>query len=209
MAETGRHRGRAKPHPRRSGEHRPAGRQAPPRTRHAGQATYAHVRVEIDLGHEVLAPARLPFVSEIRAILKERNVEEEESLLDLGAALLHSLQACGYSRVDHWEVDPGGWLPLPEAVHPGLVEPVGHLVRALASERWQELATAHALSVRLSGDGDRRVDAVLRRRHREREHSLTLDLWGRMQSYDVHRTVNALREHLSVIRAQVTDSAAA
>lgn len=162
--------------------------------------------MEIDLGHEVIAPHRLPFVAEIRALLRDREIEEEESLLDLAAAMLHSFQACGFSRVDHWEIDPGGWLPLPEAVHPGLVEPVDHLLKALSSERWRELAGANAISVRLSGDSDRRIDAVLRRRHREREHSLSLDLWGRLPSYEVHRTVNAVRENLQVLRAQVTES---
>ncbi|MGP8077304.1 MAG: hypothetical protein ACLQD8_02305 [Thermoplasmata archaeon] len=207
MERAGRHRTGSKAHARKSMEHRPSGRRAPPRTRHPRQPTYTHVRVEIDLGHEIIAPTRLPFLAEIRALLKERNVEEEGSLLDLAAALLHALQACGFSRVDHWEIDPGGWLPLPEEVHPGLIEPVGHLLKALASERWRELATAYAISFRLSGEGDHRADVVLRRLHREREHSLSLDLFGRMQSFDVHRTVNAVRENLTVLRAQVTESA--
>ncbi|HTP54008.1 MAG TPA: hypothetical protein VML94_03460 [Thermoplasmata archaeon] len=193
---------------RRSTGHRPSGRHAPPRTRHQREQTYSHVRVEIDLGHEVIAPHRFPFVTEIRSLLRDRRFEEEASLLDLSAALLHSLQGCGYTRVDHWEVDPGGWLPLPEAIHPGLVEPVGHLLKALESDRWQDLATARAFLVRLSADGDRRADAVLRRLHREREHSLTLELWGPMQTYDVHRVVNSLREQLTVLRAQVTETTA-
>lgn len=201
-----RHRSRSKSPTRTSGDHHATGRGVPPRTRHRGASTYTHIRLEIDLGHEVIAPAGLPFLGEIRALLRDRKVQEEGSLLDLEGALLHALQSCGFSRVDHWEVEPGGWLPLPESVHPGIVEPVGHLLKALESDRWQELSDAHAFSVRLSGDGDRRVDAVLRRLHREREHSLSVDLWGRMAAYDVHRTVNALRERLTVLRAQVTES---
>jgi len=207
MERSPKHRGGATHTPRASG-HRPSVRQVPPRTRHQRNQTYAHVRVEIDLAGEVIAPSRLPFLGELRGLLHDRRVEDEESLLDLVAAMLHGLKGCGFTRVDHWEVDPGGWLPLPEAVHPGIVEPVGHLLNALKSDRWQELATAHGFSVRLSGEGDRRVDAVLRRHHREREHSLSLDLWGRVPSYEVHRAVNALREHLGVLRAQVTESTA-
>jgi len=206
MATTTRHRGRSKGAPGRGDGHRPSGRSVPPRTHHQGQQTFSHVRIEIDLGGEVIAPNRLPFVAEIRSLLRARRIEEEESLLDLAAAMLHGLQGCGFSHVDHWEVDPGGWLPLPEPGHPGLVEPVGHLLKALESDRWQELATAHAFSVRLSGDGDRRADAVLRRHHREREHTLTLELWGRMPTYEVHRTVNAIREQLPIVRAHVTES---
>lgn len=206
MDPPGSHRARAKPAARRTDGHHATGRHLPTRTRHSGEPTYSFVRLEVDLGHEVIARPSLPFLGEIRAFLKERELEEEESLLDLEAALLHALQALGFSHVDHWEVDPGGWLPLPEAVHPGLIEPVGHLLKALASDRWQEIARAHGFSVRLSGDGERRVDAVLRRRHREREHSLSLDLRGRWPSYDVHRAVNALRERLPVLRAQVTAS---
>ncbi|MFY9717414.1 MAG: hypothetical protein WAK40_05715 [Thermoplasmata archaeon] len=209
MERSARHRTPSNPPPRTGAGHRPSGHHAPPRTRHQQERGFRHVRIEIDLGHEVIAPHRFQFVTEIRSLLKERRFEEEESLLDLAAAMLHSLQACGYSHVDHWEVDPGGWLPLPEALHPGLTEPVGHLLKALESDRWQDLASARAFLVRLSGDGDRRVDAVLRRLHREREHSLSLELWGPMQTYDVHRVVNALREQLMVLRAQVTESTAA
>jgi hypothetical protein len=201
------HRARVNPSAHAPAGHRPSGRHALPRTRHAGQSTYSHLRIEIDLGRELLAPGRLPFLTELRSLLREREVEDEESLLQLAAALLHALQGCGFSRVDHWEIDPGGWLPLPEEVHPGLTEPVGHLLKALSSERWQELATAYAFSVRLSGTGERRVDAVLRRLHREREHSLSIDLWGHVPSFEVHRLVNAVREHLPVLRAQVTESA--
>jgi len=202
------HRGRGKGTAHGPAEHR-APRHAPPRTHHAGHSTYSHIRVEIDLGREMVAPGRLPFLTELTSLLREREVEESESLLELEAAVLHALHGCGFSRVDHWEVDPGGWLPLPEAVHPGLIEPVGHLLKALASDRWQDLAGAYAFSVRLSGDGDRRADAVLRRRHREREHSLSLELWGHVASFEVHRIVNALRDHLPVLRAQVTESTAA
>ncbi|HUJ78218.1 MAG TPA: hypothetical protein VLX64_04335 [Thermoplasmata archaeon] len=209
MARSPKHVGRRRSGPRSATGHRATGRTPHPRTRHQGEATYSHLRVEIDLAHEVLAPNGLEFLGEIRAFLRDRNVEESESLLDLAAAMLHALKECGFSRVDHWEVEPGGWLPLPEAVHPGIEEPVGHLLKALASDRWQELATATAFSVRLSGTGDQRADAILRRRHREREHSLTLELRGHIPSYDAHRIVHTLRARLAVLRSQVTESTAA
>lgn len=200
------HRAGRKPTARGAAEHRASARSYAPRTRHPREPTYARVRLEVDLGHEVITPAGIPFLGEIRAFLRERKIAEEGNLLHLEAALLHALEACGFDRVDHWEIYPGGWLPLPEAVHPGLVEPVEHLVRALASDRWQEIAGAVSFSVRLSADTDRRVDAVLRRVHRERQHSLSLELYGRLAPHDVHRTVHALQERLPVLRAQVTST---
>jgi hypothetical protein len=140
----------------------------------------------------------------MEALLREREVVEVGDLLLLTARLLHSLSADGFSRVDHWEVEPGGWLPLPEPVHERIVEPVGHLLRALKSGAWERIADARAFSMRLSGRGDLRADATVRRLHRERTSSISLDLWGRLTSRDVRDVVGSLRERLPVLRSRVT-----
>lgn len=164
---------------------------------------FRSVRLEFDLRHEALAPTRLPFLRQIEDWLKEREVEEHESLVVLAAGMLHALSTLGYRRVDHWEVEPGGWLPLPEATHPGLIEPVGHLIRALTSERWSVLSKARRFAVRLSAPDGRRADAILRRVHREQDHTLTVELKGHIQQREIPRTVKAVRERLSVVRARV------
>jgi hypothetical protein len=205
MVRRDRHPGRAASHPHPTEGHRPSGRHAPPRTRHASGRRFGHLRFEVDLKHELPAPA-LPIVREIESFLRERRVEVRESLLELAAALLKSLHEHGFSRVDHWEVDPGGWLPLPEETHPGLTEPVAHLLRALKSEHWQEIALASGFLVRLSGGGNRRADAVLRRIHRERDHLLTLELWGRFSQAEAQRLIGTLRERMPVLRVQLVEA---
>ncbi len=164
---------------------------------------FESVRLEFDLRHEAIASSRIPLLRQVEALLREREVEEHESLVAIAAGLLHALSALGYRRVDHWEIEPGGWLPLPEEAHPGLVEPVGHLVRALTSERWGGLSRARRFSLRLSTPDGRRADAILRRVHREQDHTLTLELWGSVTEREIRRSVEAVRERLSVVRARV------
>jgi hypothetical protein len=171
--------------------------------RRAPRATYASARLEFDLRHEQLRSGRLPVIGQIEALLREREVEERVSVVPLAAALLHAMAGLGYRHVDHWEIHPGGWLPLPERTHPGLVEPVGHLVRALASESWRPLVRARRLAVRLSAADGRRADVVLRRVHREREHSLTVELVGAVTAPQVRRTVAAVRSRLPVLRVRL------
>lgn len=181
-------------------------RPAVPRTRHASETTYTHVRVEIDLHHELPAASRLPFLEELGTILRERRIEDRDSLVELAGALLSALATRGFGHVDHWEIDPGGWLPLPDVALAGSGEPVDHLLRVLRGERCHELAGALGFLVRLSGTGDWRADAVLRRIHREREHTLSLDLWGRFDAHDTHQVITALKERLEVLRVQITET---
>ena len=125
---------------------------------------------------------------------------EVEGLLRLTANVLHALQARGFSRVDHWEVRPGGWLPLPEPSHERLVEPVGHLLNALRSPAWKKVAHAESFSVRLSTGKDLRADLTVRRVHRERGHAITLELFGTIPARELTGIEHALRAQLSIVR---------
>jgi hypothetical protein len=165
--------------------------------------------VELDLRHELLAPSRLPLLRSLEGLVGERPVEETENLLELTAGLLHGLGEAGLRRVDHWEVEPGGWLALPEPVHPGTQEPIGHLRSALASPAWARISGAHTFSVRLSDGEGRRADATIRRWHRERAHSLSLGLYGGWREADVRRLLGTLRGDLPVLRARVRESGGA
>jgi hypothetical protein len=180
-----------------------------PSGRRRGNRRFSHVHLEVDLEPEVVREPGLPVVRQMEALLRERQVVEFGDVLRLTAGLLHAFSAQGFSRVDHWEVVPGGWLPLPEPGHDRRTEPVGHLLRALASDAWRKIAEARGFSVRLSGTGTIRADAVVRRIHRERLHSISVDLWGRITSTDVQDLFGSLRTRLPVLRARVTAFTAA
>jgi len=174
-----------------------------PSSRPARAAPDARYRVDLDLRHELLTPSRFPLLRSVEGLLGERPVEEQGGLLTLVGGVLHSLTRSGLTRVDHWEIAPGGWLPLPEPTHASLVEPATHLARALQSPEWQQVARADRFSVRLSGPGARRADAVVRRAHREREHTVSLNLSGSWRSTDLRRLIVALKRDLPVLRAQL------
>jgi hypothetical protein len=184
---------------RRHSKHRTVRRT----TRAGGPAPkLGFVRLELDLVHEAFRRQGLPFVQRLESVFREREVVEVEGLLRLTAAVLHALAVRGFSRVDHWEVRPGGWLPLPEPAHEQLTEPVGHLLNALRSEAWKRVANARAFALRLSGSGDLRADVTVRRVHRERGHAITLELFGPISEREVEAIVRELREDLAVARVQ-------
>ncbi len=165
---------------------------------------YRHVHLEVDLEPELVRDPRVLLFRPIEAFLREREVVEAQDLLRLTAGLLHAFSAQGLSRVDHWEVDPGGWLPLPEPRHDRRIEPVGHLLAALRSDAWRRIASAKGFALRLSGSGSLRADATVRRLHRERKHSISIDLWGTVRPTDVRALFDAIRARLPVLRASVT-----
>lgn len=166
---------------------------------------FAHVRLEVDLRHEQLEEPGIPVLQQFERLLRERSVVEPSDLLRLSAGALHAFSVRGFSRVDHWEVEPGGWLPLPEPTHASLAEPLSHLVRALQSTEWRRVASARGFSVRLSGHPKIRADLVVRRVHRERGHSITMDLTGWISARELRGLVGALRERLPVLRSAVTE----
>ena len=123
-----------------------------------------------------------------------------EGLLRLVARMLQALAPRGFTRVDHWEVHPGGWLPLPEPAHERLTEPVGHLLNALRSDAWKRISLARAFSVRLSGSGEVRADLTVRRVHRERTHAVTLEFFGPLTERELAAIERSLRAEVSIVR---------
>ncbi len=164
---------------------------------------FSHVALDIDLRHERLEEPSFALLRQFERLLREREVVEPADLLRLAAGALHGLAARRFTHVDHWEMVPGGWLPLPEPTHRTLAEPVGHLVRALASEQWRSFATAREFRVRVSGHPSIRADLVVRRVHRERGHSLSIDLFGIIEPRDLAGLVRAIRERIPILRASV------
>jgi hypothetical protein len=166
---------------------------------------FGRVLVEIDLRHERLDEPNVPVLRQFERLLREREVIGPVDLLRLSAAALHGFTAQGFRQVDHWELTPGGWLPLPEPTHKSLAEPVGHLIRALGSAEWERFAAAREFSVRLSGHPKMRADLRVRRVHRERGHSVSVDLRGWVTVKDLEGLVRALRERLPILRSAVTE----
>jgi hypothetical protein len=162
------------------------------------------VRLDVDLVRESFQRGGPGFLHRIEAVFREREVVEVEGLLRPAAHVLHALCSCGFSRVDHWEVQPGGWLPLPEPAHERLEEPVGHLLNALRSEAWERVADARSFAARLSGPEEMRADVTVRRVHRERGHAITVQLIGSVSERGLRGVERALRRELAVIRLKPT-----
>lgn len=168
------------------------------------QRPYTHAHLEIDLKPESLAAGASPVVRRIEKALREREVEESADLLKLTGAVLHGFSAVGFLRVFHWEAEPGGWLPLPNGGRAGSETPLGQFLRALDSPAWKEVAHARSFSLRLGARGNLHADIVIRREHRERRHSLSLDLRGLFPESTVHDVVGALHERVPLQKATVT-----
>lgn len=180
----------------------------PPSGRRRRPRLFTHVHLEVDLRPELPAAAG-GIVRRVEKLLGEREVVEARDLLRLSARVLHAFSAVGFVRIYHWEAKPGGWLPLPGGSAEGPAEPLGHLLRALDSDAWATLRGARSLALRLGAVGNLRADVEIRRRHRERQHTLSIDLRGRFPGTTVEDLFGALRSRTQVRASRVTTSASA
>jgi hypothetical protein len=174
---------------------------ASPPTATGGKEGPAHL--ELDLHHERLVNGPLRVVEAMEGLLRERPVEEQIGLLELGSGLLRALTDAGYSRAERWSIDPGGWVALPEDPHRGSEEPIAHLLHALKDERWKRFDVADGFHVTVTAPDGRIATAVIRRYHRERGHTVSIELPGRRASRaEGEELVRAVRAHLPVLRAR-------
>jgi hypothetical protein len=159
----------------------------------------------VDLTPEPPDPAGVPPLERLAGLLKEKNIVERGTLILMAAATLHALAARRFRRVDHWEVSPGGWLPPPRpGKDPDGSEPVGDLLSTLQSGSWSSVGSARSFSARLSDLSGGRVDVTVRRVHRERRHSLTIDLWGSWTKEAVQDLEGSLSHRSPVIHSTMT-----
>ena len=163
------------------------------------------VRAEVTLIPGMERESPLPVVRQLQDLLHEAEIIEEGDLLTLTAALLHACAAVGFRRVDHWELRPGGWLPVRARPHGPQIEPVSEFIGALQQDQWKAVAGARELAGRLSGPAGARLSFTLRRVHRERAPTVTLELSGAFTSVGVERLIAAVRRRLPVLRAAVTE----
>ncbi|MGI0072011.1 MAG: hypothetical protein ACRECT_08125 [Thermoplasmata archaeon] len=179
---------------------------AGPRTlRRHRQRPYTHVHLEIDLHPAVLGEGTSStVVRRIEQALREREVEESGNLLKLTGTVLHAFSAVGFLNIYHWEVTPGGWLPLPNGSRTATDTPLGHFLKALENPAWEAAGRARSLALRLGARGNLHADLVIRRLHRERRHAISLDLRGLFPEATVHAVVGALHERVALTHATVT-----
>ncbi len=175
-----------------------------PRRARARPYRFARLEVELSGGLPTAGPP-VPGLEALESLLKERKVAEPDGLASLAARALHALRARGVRRVDHWEIAPGGWLPLPDAAGAGGADAASDddLLTALEQARRRASAPARSFSARLSGDGQR-VDLVVRRVHRERTPAVTLELRGEWTKGSIDELRGALAARLPVGRITMT-----
>ncbi|MGA9838857.1 MAG: hypothetical protein WBF81_01260 [Thermoplasmata archaeon] len=184
----------------------PPGTSTGPRSnRRSRNRPYSHVHLEIDLDPRPTDPTGVPPLEQLAGFLNERKIVERGTLILIAGATLHALAAQRFRRVDHWEVAPGGWLPPPSpGKDPEADEPVGELLEALRSGAWTKVGSARSFSARLSNLSGGRIDVTVRRVHRARRHSISLDLWGNWTKATVEDLEGSISTRLPVVRNTMT-----
>ncbi len=174
-------------------------------SKHRGpKRPYAHARLEIDLSPDPAADLHPGWIDRLEGVLPENKIVEGADVLRLASRALHAFSAEGFRQVDHWETEPGGWLPIgPPPSGGGEPEPLGTLLRELDRDHWDSIKKARVLSFRLSHPGGNRADVVVRRVHRRR-HALTIDLWGRWEREHVRALAAALTVRMAVRKVTLT-----
>jgi len=166
---------------------------------------YSHAHIEVDLVGPTKLPEGSSLLRRLETLLSAGSEVEAANLLRLTAATLHALASRGFRWIDHWEIQPGGWLPLPSGKgRPTKEEPVGEFLTSVENGARPTAATARSFSVRLSDRGGNRVDMVVRRIHRRHRHALTLDLWGRWTREMVDGVMGSLASRLPVSKSTLT-----
>jgi len=167
---------------------------------------YRHVHLEVDLAVERKEAREPSFWAKWEDVLSQRDIVESSDLVVLTLGTLHAVAALRFRRVDHWEISPGGWLPPPttHATGGSIGEPVGLLLEALDHDTGTAFVQARSFSIRLSDRGGNHIDAVVRRVHRARRHSISLDLWGVWTRAGVSDLKGALAARLPVARTLQT-----
>ena len=175
-----------------------------PRTlRRRRQRPYTHAHLEVDLRGTVDGPST-GVLRRLERALAEREIVDGRNLLSLTGIALHAFSSVGFVRIYHWEAQPGGWLPLPGGAPNATEEPLGVFLKALGNDAWGSVTDARAIAMRLGAKGNLHADVVLRHRHRERRHSITIDLYGLFAEATVRDLVGAIHERLPMRGAKVT-----
>jgi hypothetical protein len=178
----------------------PAG-NGPRANRRARSRPYSHAREIVDL-QPISAAPRGSAVKRLEAIFR-RHPSGTPDLLALAAATLHAFSSRGFRWIDHWEVAPHGWLPLPGEGDRKSRESLGQLLTLLRDGGTTRFEGATSFAARLSDTGGGRADIVLRSRRRSGRNALTMDLYGTWSQSDLAALHSALAGRLPVEKVRL------
>jgi len=166
---------------------------------------YAHVRLDVELQPGPIGKSALPALQRLEQILGVRPIHEAAGLLRLAGGTLHAFSARGFRTVDHWELSPGGPLPVPpRSARPRKEETLGHLAKAVESDESGAFARARSLSVRVSDFHGNHAEVTVRQVHRQHRAAISLDLRGFWTREDLDGLKGALSERVPVLRSTVS-----
>lgn len=175
----------------------------PRSSRRSRNRPYNHAHFEIDIAGGAALRGDAPHLQQVEETLSKARAAGTPDLVLLAIGTLHALAARRFRQIDHWEVAPGGWLPLPaEKARHGSNEPVGDLLALLGGDGWSPLTKARSFSARLSDQQGHRIDIVVRRA--ERRHGVSLDLNGVWTRETIHDLLGSLSQRLPIAQATLT-----
>jgi len=166
---------------------------------------FSHLRYEIDLATDAGNSVKHPWFSELKVVLERKNIDQGDEIVHRAAGVLHGMSARRFKWIDHWEVHPGGWLPLPGRKNRDEgEEPVGTLLAALDRDDCPPVSKAHELSVRLSDHQGDRADVIVRRSPHIGHHAITLDLFGKWTGDTAEDVIGSIHTRLPMAHAELT-----
>jgi hypothetical protein len=135
---------------------------------------------------------------------KQKGVDPSD-LVQITTETLHAWAARRFRQVDHWEISPGGWLPLPAHHSPrDTDEPIGELLDSLQPGTGPDLSQARSFRVRLSDHQGHRADIEIRRASSRRPARITFDVRGVLVQSDLDQIQSALSSRLPVRHFELT-----
>ncbi len=175
----------------------------PRANRRAKRRPYDHAHLDIDVSTDAGLRGDAPHLQQVERALSRAQVARTPDLVLLTIGTLHALSARRFRQIDHWEVSPGGWLPLPaEKSRRGSNEPVGDLLAVLEGDGASPLLKARSFAARLSDQQGHRVDVVVRRT--QRRHAISLDLNGVWTRDAIHDLLGSVAQRVPVARTTLT-----
>lgn len=163
---------------------------------------YRAILVEAEVSPHAPATEQETWRHEIEEWLGARKLRSSGELLRSVAGTLHAMASIGLKWVDHWEVTPGGWLPLPRSSRGPQVSS-RDLLDAFEGDQEESLRRARALKLRLSGPTGFRVDAEIHRARLRSGTFIRLGFAGHIPSDQLSHILDALRSRLPVSRTTV------
>lgn len=175
----------------------------PRASRRSRNRPYNHAHLEIDIAPGDVRQGDAPHLQQVEQALSHDQLAETSDLVILTAGVLHAFSARRFRQIDHWEVSPGGWLPLPAAKsRRGSEEPVGEFLKTLEAGSSSPVSKARTFSARLSDGQGHCIDVAVRRA--QRGHAISLDLRGVWTRDTIRELVGSIAQRVPVSLSTLT-----